>query len=119
MPHDDGWLLDILLAARRVAEYVKNVSENEFQRNQVLQDAVVKRLEIIGEAANQLSDSLKKSHSEVPWDLIVGMRHRLVHEYFHIDVSKVWDVAKNEVPKLIAQIEPLVPSEEDISKTTE
>lgn len=112
MPHDDGWLLDILLAARRLSEYVKDVCEEDFQRNQILQDAVVKRLEIIGEAANQVSGQFKNAHPEVPWPLLVGMRHRLVHEYFHIDLAKVWDVAKNEAPKLIQQIEPLVPPEQ-------
>ena len=112
MLRDEGWLLDMLLAARRVSQYVKDVTEEEFQQNRILQDAVVKRLEVIGEAANQVTGEFKTLHGEVPWSLIVGMRHRLIHEYFNIDLAKVWDAAHNDVPKLIRQIEPLVPPDE-------
>ena len=112
MSRDEGWLLDMLLAARRVSEYVKDVTEEEFQQNRILQDAVVKRLEVIGEAANQITSEFKALHGEVPWPLIVGMRHRLIHEYFNIDLAKVWDAAQNDVQKLIGQIEPLVPPDD-------
>ena len=72
----------------------------------------MKRLEVIGEAANQITDEFRALHSQIPWPLIVGMRHRLIHEYFNIDLAKVWDAAQNDVPKLIRQIEPLVPPDE-------
>ena len=109
MLHDDGWLLDILLAARRVSEYVSNVSAEEFRQNPMLQDAVVKRLEIIGEAANRLSEEYKAAHPEIPWTLMIGMRHRLVHAYFNIDLPRVWHVAVKDIPDLVCRIELIVP----------
>jgi len=112
MSRDEGWLLDMLLAARRVSQYIEDVTEEEFLQNHILQDAVVKRLEVIGEAANQITEEFKALHGEVPWPLIVGMRHRLIHEYFNIDLVKVWDAAQNDIPNLIQQIEPLVPPDE-------
>ena len=112
MLRDEGWLLDILLAARRVSTYMEGVSEEEFRKDQMLQDAVVKRLEIIGEAAGQLSPECKGKHPGLPWPLIVGMRNRLIHEYFNVDLAVVWETARNDIPKLIDQIEPLVPPEE-------
>ena len=66
-------------------------------------------VQIVGEAAQNLSPSLKEAHPEIPWLEIVGMRHRLVHDYLHIDVDLVWDVVEQDIATLITQIEPLVP----------
>jgi uncharacterized protein with HEPN domain len=73
----------------------------------------VKSVEVIGEAVSRLSLELKDAHSEIAWREIVGMRNRLVHVYFDIDVGLVWDTVQNDLPVLIAQIEPLVPEETD------
>lgn len=115
MQRDEGWLLDMVLACRRILRYLEGVRAEQFQGDEILQDAVVKRLEIIGEAANQVSAEVRDAHPEVPWRLIIGMRHRLVHEYFHVDRERVWDVASREVPKLLRQLVPLVPPAEDTS----
>lgn len=71
----------------------------------------MKALETIGEAARKLSDDVKTAHPHIPWTDIVGMRHRLIHDYFRLDLRKIWDTNQQDIPKLIAMLEPLVPPE--------
>lgn len=77
-----------------------------------MQDAVVRQLIILGEAARRISQEMRDAHPEVPGGDIVGMRNRLIHEYFRVDLGKVWDTIKNDLPRLIALIQPLVPPDE-------
>ena len=72
----------------------------------------MRQLGIIGEAARRISEESRKAHAEVPWDDIVGMRNRLIHEYFRVDLRRVWDTVKYDVPGLIRLIAPIVPPEE-------
>jgi uncharacterized protein with HEPN domain len=69
-------------------------------------------LQIIGEAAGRVSDTTRSQHPEVSWHEMIGMRHRLVHDYFRIDLGKVWDTIENDIPALISAISPLVPPDE-------
>lgn len=73
----------------------------------------MRMLEIIGEAARKISQETKNAHPDIPWKDITGMRNRLIHEYFRIDIEKVWDTVRNDIPVLITIIEPLVPPEEE------
>ncbi len=113
MRRDDAYLLDILLAARQALKFMEGVSREEFDDNELIQNAVMRPLEIIGEAAGKLSSSFRKSHPEIAWQEMVGMRNRLIHEYFRIDFGAVWDTIHKDLPILINQIEPLVPKEDD------
>jgi len=83
-----------------------------FERDKLLRHGVMRLMQIIGEAARNVSSEFKQAHPEVPWPAIVGMRHRLVHEYFRVAVDKVWEVVRNDLPGLVALIEPLVPPDE-------
>jgi uncharacterized protein with HEPN domain len=112
MWRDDARLLDMLLAARELDKYTEGVSFEEFDRNRLLQHAVIRLIEIIGEAARNISAEFKAAHPEIPWSGMVGMRNRLIHEYFRVDTDKVWEVAKKDMAALVALIEPLVPPEE-------
>jgi len=112
MWRDDAYLLDILIAARKARKFVEGVTSDEFQRDEVMQNAVMRQLEIVGEAARRVCEDTRDAHPEVPWKELVGMRNRLVHEYFRIDIRKVWEAVKNDVPALISVIEPLVPPDE-------
>jgi len=112
MWRDDAYLLDILIAARKVRRFTAGVTWEEFERSDLLQNATLRPLEIIGEAARKISVETKSAHPEIPWTDLIGMRNRLVHEYFRIDLQKVWDAVRNDIPRLIALIEPLVPPEE-------
>lgn len=114
MWRDDAYFLDILIAARKVLRYTEGVSWEDFTGDNVLQDAVMRNLQIIGEAARKVSDESRAAHSGIPWTDIIGMRNRLVHEYFRVDVEKVWETARDDIPVLIRLIEPLVPSEDQV-----
>jgi uncharacterized protein with HEPN domain len=111
MWRDDARLLDMLLAARELAKFTEGVSFEAFERNRLLQHAVVRLIEIIGEAARNVSTDFKAAHPEIPWSGIVGIRNRLIHEYFRVAPDKVWEVVEKDMAALIALIEPLVPPE--------
>jgi len=74
----------------------------------MVQDAVVRELEIIGEASRSLSDNFKKQHEYIPWDAIIGMRNRIAHEYINIDLDVIWEVIKEDLPVLKNQLSGLV-----------
>ncbi len=109
MWRDDACLLDMLLAARKVRQFTASVDENRFRADEVLQNAVLRLIQIIGEAARSISPEFKQLHPAIPWREIVGMRHLLVHEYFRIIPEKVWEVVERDLPNLIPMIEQLVP----------
>jgi uncharacterized protein with HEPN domain len=114
MRRDDAYLLDILIAARKALKFVKGLDRNEFEDNELIQNAVMRPLEIIGEGSAKISTDFRKAHSEIPWREMVGLRNRLIHEYFRIDFGAVWDTIHKDLPKLIEVIEPLVPKEDEI-----
>ena len=112
MPRDDAaYLLDMLVAARDAVAFAEGMSYAEFVRDQRTQLSIVKSVEIVGEAAASLSEDTRNAHPEIPWPDIVGMRNRLVHVYFDIDMRLVWDTVCDDLPVLIVQLEPLVPPE--------
>jgi len=102
----------VLLAARTLVRYAGDVTQDEFERNQMIQDAVMRQIQIIGEAASQISPGMRDEHAELPWHEMIGMRHRLVHDYSKIDVGRVWKAVKESVPDLIAALESVVLSDE-------
>ncbi len=112
MWRDDAYLLDILLAARKVREFTQGVPFERFEKDALLQNAVMHVIQIIGEAANCVSPEFKSSHPEIPWRAMAAMRHRLVHHYFRIVPERVWEVVEKDIPALIPLIEPLVPPED-------
>ena len=110
---DPAYLLDMLVAARKVREFTKDSNWEQFEQDHVLQHATMYSIQIIGEAARRVSAATRDAHPEIPWPDIVGMRHRLVHDYLRIDAKKVWETVERDVPALIAALEPLVPPETD------
>lgn len=111
MSRDDALLLDMLLAARKALRFTQGTEWPEFEKDELVQNAVMHVIQIVGEAATKISESFKNLHPEIPWKAISGMRHRLVHDYTRIDVPTVWRVVQSHLPPLIAQLEPLVPPE--------
>lgn len=101
----------MLLAARRIQKYARGYDFERFEEDDVVQDAIMRRIQIIGEAARKVSPEFKEAHPEIPWNDIIGMRHKLIHEYFQIIPEKVWEAVVSDIPALISQIEPLVPPE--------
>lgn len=112
MWRDEAYLLDMLLAARKVLEFTRSVDWERFEGSDLIQSAVMRQIQIIGGAASKVSTGYKVEHPEVPWRDIVAMRNRLVHEYFRILPDRVWDVVKEHIPELMRMLEPLVPPED-------
>jgi len=113
MWRDEAYLLDILIEARRAQKFSAGLTWEEFEASDLHQHAIMRTIEIIGEAANKISDEMKEAHPEIPWREIIGMRNRIIHDYLRVDLTKVWDTVQNDIPTLIALIEPLVPPESD------
>jgi uncharacterized protein with HEPN domain len=100
-------LQDILTAIRRVQGFPIPDRET-FMASDVLQDAVVRNLEIIGEATKRLSDACRQQHPQIPWRQMAGMRDVLIHAYDRVDLEEVWITLSEQLPALQAQIEPLL-----------
>ena len=111
MERDPAYLLDMLQAARNVQELSAGLTWEVFQQSKLHQFALVKLIEIIGEAGRAITQETKTAHPEIPWIAIIDMRNHLVHRYFNIDLERVWDVVQDHIAPLIAQLEPLVPPE--------
>ena len=95
---DQAYLLDILIAARKALQFVEGLTYEEFVGSEIHQSAVIRPLEIIGEAARMISDQAKAEQPDIPWGEMIGMRNRLIHEYFNINLSTVWDTVRNDLP---------------------
>ena len=111
MDRDAGSVLDILESARRIVDYVAGMTHQDFLQDTLVQDSVVRRLEIIGEAAGRISLNFRRRHPEIQWSEIRGMRNRMIHGYDNIDMDVVWDTAERDIPNLIHIVERLVPPE--------
>ena len=102
-------------AIDRMTSYLEGVTKEEYARDFVLQDAVVRQLEILGEAACRVSGETTGAHPEVPWSKVTGMRHRLIHDYFEVDIDLVWATATDRAaelrPTLVALLEEMGVSE--------
>ncbi|MCL5010617.1 MAG: DUF86 domain-containing protein [Patescibacteria group bacterium] len=94
------FVLDILDCIERIDDYKKGISKPDFFANNQAQDAIVRRLEIIGEAAKNIPLSFRAKFKKVPWKRIAGLRDILTHEYFGVNLAKVWGVIKNDLPLL-------------------
>jgi uncharacterized protein with HEPN domain len=111
MDRDPAYLLDMLQAAREAQALSAGLTLEALQASKLHQYALVKVIEIIGEAARAVSDETRRANPNIPWPAIIGMRNHLVHRYFNINLPIVWDVVQNHIAPLIAQLEPLVPPE--------
>lgn len=110
---DAAYLLDMLLYARDAQDFVAGLTYQDFESSLLHQQAVMKAVETIGEAASRVSSGTRRTQPEIPWSAIVGMRNRIVHAYFNVQLEILWRVVQDELPVLIAQLEPLVPPETD------
>lgn len=94
----------MLQAIERICRYTKGKNFEDFIADDMMYYAVVKNIEILGEASNMLTEEFRQEHPETPWKQVNGMRNYIVHEYFQVDNNVVWDVITNDLPILERQI---------------
>lgn len=113
MKKDDiVFLKHILDAIDLIGNYLKDKGCEEFENDRMLQDAVIREIEIIGEATKNLSEEFRNKHSEIPWRQIAGMRDKLIHGYFGVDLGAVWDTGTKDIPLLREKLQQIVRKEE-------
>jgi len=102
------YLFDILEAIDRINDYTAKMDMNTFLENKMVQDAVTRRIEIIGEAVSRLPEDFKKKNPSIPWQTIKDMRNKLIHDYGYVDHELVWGVVINEIPSLENKIKKII-----------
>ncbi len=95
----------ILESINAIDEFSKNMDKEELISNRMKQSAIVREIEIIGEAIKNISDNLKEKYSSIPWKEIVGTRDKMIHHYFGVDLNIVWNIIKKDLPDLKEKIQ--------------
>lgn len=106
------FLHDILECIAKIERYVQGLTFEQFQQDDKTLDAVLRNLEVIGEAARQVPEAIRQQYPAVPWAQTIALRNRLIHGYFAVDEEIVWDILMNELPALRAQIEHILQEKE-------
>jgi uncharacterized protein with HEPN domain len=102
----------ILDAARKALHFTENRDREELDKNEMLAISLVHLLEIVGEAANAVSEEFRQQHLHIPWRKMIVLRNRLIHGYFDINLDIVWDTVLKDLPPLVADLEKIIPMEE-------
>ena len=95
----DIYLQDIVEAINRIESYIQDITRCQFEIDRMRFDAVVRNLEIIGESVKRVPDSIRENYPSVSWRKIAGLRDRLIHAYFDIDIDIIWNIVQSELPK--------------------
>jgi uncharacterized protein with HEPN domain len=98
--NDQVYLEHILEAITKIERFVTDISKFDFDRNLMIQDAVIRNFEIIGEATKKISKQFTQSHPEIPWQDMAGMRDKLIHDYLDVDLDVVWKTIEVDLPLL-------------------
>ncbi len=99
------YLEDIKRAVSNIEKYVRGMSFDDFEKDEKTTDAVIRNLEIIGEAVNNLPDDFKKKNNDIPWRYIISMRNKMIHEYFGVDLDIVWKTIQEDIKDFKDKIE--------------
>lgn len=112
---DWDYLEDMRVAIERIQRYLTSLSREEFEQDEKTQDAVIRNLEIIGEAAKNVSATTRRDYAILPWKDLAGVRDKLIHQYFGVNLAIVWKIATDELPPLL----PLVSEIQDALASTD
>lgn len=110
---DEIRLRHMLEAAQDVLDFMHGNTQTDLKTNRLLFLGTVKAVEIIGEAASKISPELREQHSQIPWEQMTGMRHILVHAYYAVDITKVWETVTEPIPLLVEQRRQILPEQKE------
>ena len=94
------YITDILSAIKKIEEYTKRIDYEKFTKNSLIEDAVLRNLEIIGEAVKKIPSDVRKKHADIEWKKIAGLRDILIHDYSGVDLRIVWNIIETKLPEL-------------------
>ena len=111
--HKDDWVYvgHMLDMSRKAADFMSGVDRDAYDEDEVLRLALIHIIQTIGEAAQHVSREFREAHPEVPWHEVIGMRHRLVHDYLSVDEDVIWEVARQDLPILLQVLSDITPPE--------
>jgi uncharacterized protein with HEPN domain len=121
MRKDKAYLQDILEAIKAIESFLSGISKRKFFSSDLIQSAALRKLEVIGEACRQLNKKTTNKYKNVPWRDVADMRNKIIHEYFGVDIERVWQTIQNDIPGLKEQIIQILDEfdkENDIEKTS-
>ena len=104
MKEDIAYIEHILACINKIHAFTKNMTRSDFENNVMSQDAVIRNIEIIGEATKKISKNLKAIHADIPWKEMAGMRDKLIHDYMGIDTDVIWETIIKDIPQLEVMI---------------
>ena len=107
--HDPAYLWDMREAALHILDFIRGVSFSKYSANKMIQSAVERQLEILGEAARRVSPEYQEEHPEIAWRSIIGLRNILAHEYGEVKADRIWRIASVDAADIIRQLDPLIP----------
>lgn len=110
MKDDSVYLRHILDAIEQIESYLDGISVDQFQKTKLIQDGVLRQLEIMGEASRYLSDDIRQDHPEVPWRQIVGLRNRVIHAYFSVNTEIIWEITQDDLPSIKGNVTSILES---------
>ncbi|WP_456400438.1 HepT-like ribonuclease domain-containing protein [Persephonella sp.] len=105
---DREFVLDMFIACNRITKYIENISFEEFLKDYKTQDAVIRNIEILGEATKKVSSGLKEKYNNIEWKLIAKTRDKLIHDYFGVDLDVIWDISKQDIPDLMENLKKII-----------
>lgn len=103
--NDIDLIQDIAESVARISLYTLNMEYEEFRKDKKTQDAVIRNIEIMGEATKKLSEDMRKDYPNIPWKNIAGTRDKLIHNYFGVNIDIIWSIVQIEIPSLLPKIE--------------
>ena len=101
MKDDTIYIEHILKSIKNILDYTKDISNAEFAKTTLFQDAVIRNFEVIGEATKKVSSDFKQIHHEIPWKEMAGMRDKLIHDYIGVDIQVIWETVEKDLPILL------------------